>query len=136
MKPTNVYLKLADRSIKYPIGVLEDVLVRVGDYFMPVDFVIMYINEDFQIPIILRRSFLATAGTIIDVKRGKLTFEVSDEKIEFILVRLLKNPPLRDSLCLIDLLRDCIQENPLEFPPTSKLEESLLDNTKVAKVVA
>lgn len=51
---------------------------------MSVDFVIMDIDEDCQIPIILGMAFLATVGAIINVKRGKLTFEVGDEKIEFI----------------------------------------------------
>lgn len=55
---------------------------------MSVDSVIMDIDEDFQIPIILGRPFLATARAIIDVKRGKLTFEVGEEKIEFILEKL------------------------------------------------
>lgn len=60
------------------------------------------------------------------VKRGKLAFEVWDEKIEFILAKLLKNPSLRDSCCLVDLLSSCVQEN-------TKLEESILDITRVEK---
>ncbi|XP_050890249.1 uncharacterized protein LOC127095624 [Lathyrus oleraceus] len=95
-----------------------------------------YIDEDFQISIILGRPFLATVEAIIDVQRGKLTFESCNEKIRFILAKLLKNPSLRDSLCLVDLFSDCVQENPPEYPPTTKLKESLLDNTKVEKVVS
>ncbi|XP_050888798.1 uncharacterized protein LOC127093955 [Lathyrus oleraceus] len=53
MKPTNVSLQLADGSIKYPIDVLKDVPLRVGKHYVLVDFVIMDIDEDFQIPIIL-----------------------------------------------------------------------------------
>lgn len=112
MKSTNVSLQLVDRSIKYPIGVLEDVPVRVGEYFVSVDFVIMDIDEDYEIPIILERPIIAMAGAIIDDKRGKLTIEVGDKKIEFILAKLLENPSLRDSLCLVDLLSSCVQENP------------------------
>lgn len=108
MKTTNVSLQLADRSIKYPICVLEDVLVRVGEYYMPVDFVIMDIDEDYQIPVILGMHFLATTRAIIDVKRGKLTFEIEKDKIEFILEKLLKNPSLRDSCCLVDFLSGCV----------------------------
>ncbi|XP_050889583.1 uncharacterized protein LOC127094850 [Lathyrus oleraceus] len=85
MKPTNVSLKLADRSFEYPIVLLEDVMVRVGECYVSVEFVIMDISEYFQIPIILGRPFLATAGAIIDFKRGKLTFDVGDGKIKFIL---------------------------------------------------
>lgn len=46
MKLTNMSLKLSYRSVKYHVGVLEDVLVRVGKYHVPVDFVIMDIHED------------------------------------------------------------------------------------------
>lgn len=85
MKPTNVSFQLDDRSIKYLVGVLEDVPVSVEEYYISVEFIIMDIDEDCRIPIILGRPFLATEGTVIDVKRGKLTFEVGDENIEFIL---------------------------------------------------
>lgn len=53
MMPTNMSLQLADRLVKYHIGVLEDVPMRVGEYYVSVDFVIMGINEDCQTPVIL-----------------------------------------------------------------------------------
>ncbi|XP_050875030.1 uncharacterized protein LOC127078632 [Lathyrus oleraceus] len=134
MKSTNVSLHLADGSVKYPIGMLEYVPVRLGEYYVTVDFVMMDIDEDCQIPIILVRSFLAKVGAITDVKRGKLTFKVGGEKIKFILEKLFKNPSLRDPCCLVDLLSECVQENVPESPPTTKLEESLLDGTKVDEV--
>lgn len=81
IKRTNVALQLVDKSLKYPIEVLEDFPMRVGEYYVSLDFVIMGIGEDCKIPIILGRPFLSTAWAIIDVKRGKLTFELDDEKI-------------------------------------------------------
>lgn len=90
---------------------LEYVPVRLGEYYLPMDFVMMGIDEDCQIPIILGRHFLATTKVIIDVKRGKLNFKVGDEKIKFILEKLLKNHSLRDSYCLVNLLSHCVQEN-------------------------
>lgn len=75
MKPINVSLQLADRSVKYLVGVLEYVPMKVGEYYVLVDFFIMDIYEDSQIPILLGRPFIDTEGAIIDVKRGKLTFE-------------------------------------------------------------
>ncbi|XP_050890728.1 uncharacterized protein LOC127096159 [Lathyrus oleraceus] len=71
-------------KIKYP-GMLENILVHIGQFYIPTDFIIMDINEDSNIPIIFGRPFLATAGAIIDVNKGKLTFEVGEEKVEFIL---------------------------------------------------
>lgn len=63
-----------------------------------------------------------------------MDFEVGEEKIEFILAKLLKNPSFRDSCCLVDFLRCCVHENALKPPSTTKLEESLLGGTKVKKV--
>ncbi|XP_058788432.1 uncharacterized protein LOC131662618, partial [Vicia villosa] len=96
LKATRMSLQLADRSVKYPVGMLENIPVRVGQFYIPTDFIIMDIQEDSNIPIILGRPFLATAGAIIDVKRGKLTFEVGEEKIEFILSQFLKAPSIID----------------------------------------
>ena len=82
-QPTTVSLQLADRSIINPYGILEDVPVKVGDYYVSGDFIILEMEEDLQIPIILGRPFLATAGAIIDVKRGKIILEIGEEKVEF-----------------------------------------------------
>lgn len=56
----DISLQLADRTIKHPMCVLEDIPVRIGEFYKSVDFVIMDIEEDYEIPIILGRSFLAT----------------------------------------------------------------------------
>ncbi|XP_021742943.1 uncharacterized protein LOC110709041 [Chenopodium quinoa] len=74
LKPTRISLQLADRSVKFPLGVLEDVPLRLGKFFIPCDFVVMEMEEDVNVPIILGRPFLATAGAIIDMKKGKITF--------------------------------------------------------------
>ena len=60
LKPTTISLHLADRSVKYPMGILEDVPLQVGKFFIPCDFVVMEMEEDSRIPIILGRPFLAT----------------------------------------------------------------------------
>jgi len=111
LKPTRMSLQLADRSIKYLVGILEDVPLRIGQLYIPTDFVVMDITEDLSIPIILGRPFLATAGAIIDVKKGKLTFEVGDEKIEFILSKFMKNPSINDTACLVNIIDECIKEH-------------------------
>ncbi|XP_031095185.1 uncharacterized protein LOC115999477 [Ipomoea triloba] len=68
-------LHMADRSIKHLVGVLEDILVMVDQYFISGDFVILDMEEDTKVPIILGRPFLTTAGALIDVKGGKLVME-------------------------------------------------------------
>ncbi|XP_050908316.1 uncharacterized protein LOC127121935 [Lathyrus oleraceus] len=89
LRPTKMSLQLINRSVKYPIGMLENVPIRIEQFYIPTDFVIIDIKEDSHIPIILRRPFLATAEAIIDVKKGKLTFEVGEEKVEFLLAKFL-----------------------------------------------
>ncbi|XP_050902837.1 uncharacterized protein LOC127115302 [Lathyrus oleraceus] len=117
LQPTKMSLQLADRSVKYPVGILEDILVRIGQLYIPIDFVVMDIKEDDKIPILLGRPFLSTAGAIIDVKRGKLTFKVGDEKIEFILSKFLMAPVIEDSFYAIDIIDECIRELDQERPP-------------------
>ncbi|KAJ8761414.1 hypothetical protein K2173_001545 [Erythroxylum novogranatense] len=65
-KPTTISLQLADRSITYPRGIIEDVLVKVEKFIFPVDFLVFDMEEDIDNPIILGRPFMATAQTIID----------------------------------------------------------------------
>ncbi|CAJ2653502.1 unnamed protein product [Trifolium pratense] len=56
-KPTRMTLTLADRSVTYPYGVLEDVLVKVNDLLFPADFVILDMDEDSEVPLLLGRPF-------------------------------------------------------------------------------
>ena len=61
LKPTRMILQLAGRSVKYQTGIIEDIPVKVGEIYIPVDFVVMEMEEDKQVPILLGRPFLATA---------------------------------------------------------------------------
>ncbi|KAJ9135136.1 hypothetical protein P3X46_032350 [Hevea brasiliensis] len=70
LKPTTISLQLVDRFVKYPIGILENIPIKVGKFFIQVDFVVLDMEEDVKIFIILGRPFLATAGAIIDIKNG------------------------------------------------------------------
>ena len=69
----NVRLQLADRTVKEPEGIVEDVLVRAGKFIFPVDLVILDFEEDEDVPLILGMPFLYTAKAIIDVYNGTLT---------------------------------------------------------------
>ncbi|XP_050916796.1 uncharacterized protein LOC127131966 [Lathyrus oleraceus] len=110
LRPTKMSLQLADRYVKFPIGMLENNLVRIAQFYIPIDFVIMDIKEDTHIPIILKRPFLATVGAIMDVEKGNLTFEVREEKVKFILAQLLLVPAIEDSCCLLDVIDECVKE--------------------------
>jgi len=70
-KPTRMTLTLADCSISYPYGVLEDVLVQVNDFVFPADFVILDMAEDEEMSLLFGRHFLATGLALIDVEMGE-----------------------------------------------------------------
>ncbi|XP_027166366.1 uncharacterized protein LOC113766367 [Coffea eugenioides] len=103
LKRTNISLQLADRSIRHPMGILENVLIKVQKFIIPVDFVVLDMEEDVHVPIILGRPFLATAGTIIDVKRGKFKFQIGEEEVEFDLSKVEKYPSFTDHVYSVDI---------------------------------
>ncbi|XP_070025616.1 uncharacterized protein [Nicotiana sylvestris] len=82
-RPTFMRLKMADLTMKRPLGVIEDVLVRVDKFILPTDFVILDYEVDYEVRIILGRPFLATGNALVDVEAGELTFRVGDEKVIF-----------------------------------------------------
>ncbi|GKB94348.1 putative reverse transcriptase domain-containing protein, partial [Tanacetum coccineum] len=76
-------VELADRTVKYPKEIAENVLVGIGKFTFPVDFIILDMPEDIKVPLILVRPFLSTAHTKIDVYKRKITLRVGEEKIIF-----------------------------------------------------
>ena len=123
--PTNISLQLADRSIIYPEGILEDIPIKVGEFYVPCDIVILEMEEDSQIPIILGRPFLATAGAIIDVKRGKIKLEIGEETIEFDVFKMTKDPSLTKTCFRVDAIQGCVETFFRKKYPEDPLEASL-----------
>ncbi|KAK0581724.1 hypothetical protein LWI29_017165 [Acer saccharum] len=126
VKPTHVTLQLADRSIKHPKGVMEDVLVKVENLYFPVDFVILEMEEDVEIPLLLGRPFLKTAGALIDVKEDKMTLRVGDEHVVFNMKKATKRPMEVDGCWKIDLLEPLVEEFVRKRTPKEPLEACLV----------
>ncbi|GKB93119.1 putative reverse transcriptase domain-containing protein, partial [Tanacetum coccineum] len=80
---TKLTVELADRTVKYPKGIAENVLVRIGKFTFLVDFIILDMPEDIKVPLILGRPFLSTARAKINIYKRKLTLRVGEEKIIF-----------------------------------------------------
>jgi hypothetical protein len=76
-------LELGDNSIRYPFGIAEDVPVKVGHHFIPVDFVVLEMGEREKPPLILGRPFLKTVGATIDVGKREINFDINGEKSSF-----------------------------------------------------
>ena len=70
---------MVDRSMAQPEGVLENVLVKVGKFIFLVDFFVMRMEEDTQVPLLLGRPFLETRATQIDVQKGELALRVGND---------------------------------------------------------
>ncbi|GJR54020.1 reverse transcriptase domain-containing protein [Tanacetum coccineum] len=83
LTPTCMNLKLADRSISRPIGVTEDVSVKVGKFHFPADFVVVDFDADPRVLLILGRSSLKTERALIDVYEGELTLRVGNKAVTF-----------------------------------------------------
>ncbi|GJZ71059.1 homeodomain-like protein [Tanacetum coccineum] len=80
---TRLTVELADRTVKYPKGIAENVLVGIGKFTFLVDFIILDMPEDIKVPLILERPFLSTARSKIDVYKRNITLKVGEEKIIF-----------------------------------------------------
>ena len=100
LTPTTITLQMSDRSMAQPEGVLKDVLVKVGKFIFPVDFVIMKMEEDTQVPLLLRRPFLATEAALIDVQKGELTLRAGEEAVHFNLNKGLEEPDVDAGSCM------------------------------------
>ncbi|GJU43959.1 putative reverse transcriptase domain-containing protein [Tanacetum coccineum] len=80
---TRLTIELADRIIKHLRGIAENVLVRIGKFIFPIDFIILDILGDNDVPLIPRRPFLSNAHTKIDVFKRKFTLRIGEENLVF-----------------------------------------------------
>ncbi|GJX16681.1 putative reverse transcriptase domain-containing protein [Tanacetum coccineum] len=80
---TKLTVELADRIVKYPKGIAKNVLVGIGKFVFPVDFIILDMPEDIKVPLILGKPFFSTARAKIDVYKRKITLRIREERIIF-----------------------------------------------------
>ena len=85
-------------------------LIKVQKFIISVNFMGLDIEEAMSMSIILGRPFLATAGTIIDIKNGKLKFQVDEKEVEFNLNNMKKYPSFTDHTCSIGIIDKLTQE--------------------------
>ena len=138
--PTTITLQMADRTLEKPEGIIEDVLIKVGKFIFPTDFIIMDMEEDSQVPLLLGRPLLATGAALIDMQKGILTLRVGKETADFNLIRSLRNVDIeRDDIKSVedvdvnnsDLYYDCndqlsINEKEMNFQYLEGLDSDSL----------
>ncbi|XP_019455124.1 PREDICTED: uncharacterized protein LOC109356251 [Lupinus angustifolius] len=130
IKPTMMTLQLADRSVKYPYGVAEDVLVKVDVLVFPIDFVIMDIEEDKEVPLILGRPFMKTSRDIIDVDDGKLRVRVEDQEVNFNVFEAMQHPKNNQHCFRVDVIDDLFMLDDIHLSRSSPLEKVLRGELK------
>ena len=95
-----ISLVLADRSVRIPVGIIEDLPLRVGDYDVPNDFVVLEMDEEPVEPLILGRPFMSTAGAQIDCRKGRIGLQLGDTIVNFDIMRIMEKPNIGDKfLC-------------------------------------
>ncbi|KAJ9176932.1 hypothetical protein P3X46_012193 [Hevea brasiliensis] len=114
LKETSVIIQLVDRSNAYPLGVVEDVLVQVGELIFPTDFYILDMEDSVPTSksalILFGRLFLKTAKTKIDMDDGTLTMEFDGETVKFNIFDAMKCPADDHSVFSIDVVDSFVQD--------------------------
>ncbi|XP_016166297.1 uncharacterized protein LOC107608997 [Arachis ipaensis] len=109
VKPNRMSLQMADRSLKIPNWVVENLLAKIGEFIFLADFVIL---EGHSL-IILGRPFLATARAIIDVEKGEMTLRVHDEKMIINVFKAMQYPLEKEKHMRVETI-DEVEEELLE----------------------
>nr|XP_016512074.1 PREDICTED: uncharacterized protein LOC107829144 [Nicotiana tabacum] len=100
--------KMSD-LVKRPTGILDDVLVQVGKFVFPADFVILDCQVDEEIPFILGRPFLATGRALIDCETGELKMRLNDEEVIFNVQKSMRSPSEYANCSLVEVVDVILQ---------------------------
>ena len=96
LKPTSGTLQLVDCSVREPKGIVEDVLVKIEQFYYPVDFIVLdyqlVLHSRVHIPIILGRPFLATANNLINCRNGRMQLTFGSMTLELNIFHVAKQP--------------------------------------------
>nr|XP_009589401.1 uncharacterized protein LOC104086774 [Nicotiana tomentosiformis] len=120
-RPTTMILQLADRSYIYPEGVIEDVLLQIGKFSFPADYIFLDYLAVELVPIILGRPLLATGDAIIKVREGKMILRVDNEEAVFNVYRAIQLPHHYEDLAMISV----VEINELAVEPRAFKEDAL-----------
>ncbi|GJZ45786.1 reverse transcriptase domain-containing protein [Tanacetum coccineum] len=105
-------VRLADRSFQYPVRIAEYMLVEVGKFTFPADFVILEMEEDSKVPLILGQPFLHTTDAVIRVKQKQLNLGVGTKRMIFNINSVMKHSYSNDDTCFsIDVIDEILAED-------------------------
>ena len=107
-------LQLADRSVKVPQEIMEDVLVQIDKFYFPMDFIVLdtqpHQGPQPPMPVILGKPFLATSNAIINCKNGILKFSFGNITLKTNIFRVSKQPDMENETEKADLIQTLSEE--------------------------
>ncbi|CAM8923561.1 unnamed protein product [Rhodiola kirilowii] len=132
LHPTTISLKLADRSSRIPRGVLRDVPIKVGKFFIPVDFYVLEMDDEQETPVILGRPFLNTIEAVIRCGVGSIELKIGNEKLKKFLKNAMRAPTSSFECNLLDISCENLELTSFEsefmkLDDSSMLFTSLMD---------
>ncbi|XP_057755836.1 uncharacterized protein LOC130975018 [Arachis stenosperma] len=127
LKPTRMSLVMANRSIKTPNGIVENLLVKIGEFIFPADFVILDTEEEGSDSIILGRPFLHTARAIIDVEKGEMVFRVHNEQMIINVFKSMQNIPEQEEYVKVDMIESLVEEMLEESSQEQEEDQSAME---------
>ena len=114
LEPTNINLQLADRSVKILRGIVKDVLVQVGKFYFPMDFVVLdtqpVVTQGTQFLVILVRPFLATANAIIHCRGGLMTLSFGNMTVNLNIFNVIKEIGDEEDACEVSMIDSMVQK--------------------------
>jgi hypothetical protein len=120
LKPATVTLQLTNRSMKRPPGIIEDVLIKVDKFYFPVDFIMIDMEPVHevvnQIPVILRRPFLATANALINCRTGVMKISFGNMTVELNIFNINSQPLDYDEIRPVCSIEEITEDFDLEDP--------------------
>ncbi|XP_042019108.1 uncharacterized protein LOC121766947 [Salvia splendens] len=108
MEPIDIALQLADHSIVKPTGIVEDFLVKIDKFIIPIDFIVLDMPEDKEVLILFGRPFLATGDVLLGAKDNTVTFRVNGEQLTINVEKAMKHPTNAKACFRVDDLDKCI----------------------------
>jgi len=150
LKPTSVTLLLADRFVKVPRGIVEDVLVQVDKFIYLVDFIVLdtqHVEACNSFPVILERSFLTTSNALINCRNGLMKLSFGNMTLEMNIFNICKQPGDDNDLQEVDFIEELVYDqfestlSKTEFDESEELQmiysqEEIKDKKGTDNVVA
>ncbi|KAK9902373.1 hypothetical protein M0R45_001612 [Rubus argutus] len=135
LKTTSVSLQLVDGATRLPVGIVKDVLIRVNKFILPVDFVVLDMNEDLhkdqECPIIFGKPFMATAGVKINVQKGTVCLKVLGEKVKLQVCQPCYTQEVIQEVFATDLVNGNQAKSERIFGPLNPLKPQVEDHSSI-----